>query len=186
MVASSTSGNDELPPLSPFLQTANFASMAVCLDLGGTGAHQIGESSAQFAALAHLPADAHFSLVVFLDSEVALEVAVKTDGDALKARGGTLAVCLRAEGLFAGGPAHLCCLVGVFLAVGEAAADLGVDGGGLGGVFGLLKVGAEVDVLVENQVVQVRSLAHVYGDFRGIELLGCETLLEVTREHISM
>ncbi len=157
--------------------------MAVRFDLVRAGTQQVREPRAEFAALAHLPADAHLSLMVFLDGEVALEVAVEAHYHAFEAGSGTLMVCLRTEGLFARGADHCCCGIGVFLAVGDAATEVGVDGCRGRGVFSVLKVWADMDILVENQVVEVCSLAHVDGDFGDVELLGCEALLEVRHEN---
>lgn len=153
--------------------------MAVGLKFVDAWTHQVGESSAHLAAFAELPANAHLAFVIFLDGEVALEVAVAANGSTFESSSGTLTVSFGAEGFFSRTTSHVCCFVDLLVSVADGATDVRVGRSRDGIKLSGRESRTDMEVFVEDQVIEVMSLAKVGGDLWGVEFLGCKNLSEM-------
>jgi hypothetical protein len=109
---------------------------------------------------------------------VALEVAVVAHSLPFESGEGTFKMSFLTESLFGGGAIHACCFVSLFVGVADAATNIGVGWGRSRAVFTCFESRTDMHVFMEDEVVEVLSLADIDTDFLNIELLGYQTLLE--------
>jgi hypothetical protein len=117
--------------------------------------------------------------MVFFNGKVTFEVAVQANDFALEPSRRAFTVSFLAKSFFSSGARHVCCLISFFVGIANTATNVGVGRSGGGVIFSLFEIRADVDVFVENEVVEMESLAHIDSNFMNIELLGYMTLLEV-------
>lgn len=127
--------------------------MAVRLDLVGAGADQVSVSSAQLAALAELPANAHLAFVVFFHCHMALKVAVISNNDTFESGHGALVMSFSTKEVIGRGAFHHCGFFCLLVGVADAATDVGVGWGSGNSVFGCLELRTDMHVFVEDEVV---------------------------------
>lgn len=161
-----------------YCSVARYCSAAVGLDLGGAGTDQVSESGAQLAAFAQLPADAHSAFMIFLNGHMSFEVAVFANSSALESGHCAFMMSFTAKELCAGRTLDVCCFFHFGVGIADAATNVGISWGCSGGVFGGFEIRTGMQVFVEDEIVEVGSLAKVAGYFRSIQFLGCKNTLE--------
>jgi hypothetical protein len=117
--------------------------------------------------------------VVFFNGKVTFEVAVQANDFALKPSRRAFTVSFLAKKFFSSGTRCVCCLISFFVGIANTATNVRVGRSGGGGIFSVFEIRADTDVFVENEVVEMESLAHIDSNFMHIELFGYMTLLEV-------
>ena len=113
--------------------------------------------------------------MILLDIEMTLEVSVAANNNAFESGGSTLMMSLPTEQVFGRGTSHGSCLLGLFVGIADAATNVGIGGSGGLGVLGCLKSGTDMHIFVQDQVVEVGSLADIDGYLLSIVLLGYKT-----------
>jgi hypothetical protein len=109
---------------------------------------------------------------------VALEVAVVANSLPFESGERTFKMSFPTESLFGGGAIHACCFVSLLVGVADAATNIGVNWGRGRAVFACFESRTDMHVFMEDEIVEVLSLADIDTHFLNIELPGYQTLLE--------